>query len=210
MLYEFFSVIERIHLYPETFIIRPGGAHNLNDVMRVLTHDERHLVTFTIGNKPKQKATKAIRTSARREGMETLLAALSVLRNEWDLKRPPLLCVATTTGISDKRDILLVFYSLYLSMLVVPHRDKKRRWRIGLWRVASGLCLLDLVCCGMEVRTGRIVGVGVADVRTGRVERKAVGYTISREAVGEWMFENLAQRASERVVLEEKAVTLTF
>jgi hypothetical protein len=125
MLCEFFSVIERIHSYPETFIIRPGGAHNLNDVMRVLTHDERHLITFTIGNKPKQKATKAIRTSARREGMETLLAALSVLRNEWDLKRPPLLCMATTTGISDKRDILLVFYSLYLSMLVVPHRDKK-------------------------------------------------------------------------------------
>ncbi|KAJ0413941.1 hypothetical protein BJY00DRAFT_319300 [Aspergillus carlsbadensis] len=117
--------------YPDTLILRPGNAHNIHDVMRILTHDERHLVdavNFTIGNKPDLKAAARGEQgdpNVCEKGMETLLAALGVLRIEWGVQGSPLLCVVSTTGISDKRDIPLVFYPLYHFLLAVPHRHKR-------------------------------------------------------------------------------------
>ncbi|CEL09743.1 hypothetical protein ASPCAL12873 [Aspergillus calidoustus] len=112
------SKLHSLHTsYPDTLIIRAGNVHNLNDVMRVLTHDERHLVdavNFTIGNKPGLKAAaKGDKGDPHvcEKGMKTLLAVLGVLRNEWGLQGSPLLCVVSTTGISVKRDIPLCVLS---------------------------------------------------------------------------------------------------
>ncbi|KIA75908.1 hypothetical protein HK57_00313 [Aspergillus ustus] len=208
--------------YPSTLIVHRGNAHNVTDVLACLTvpnSSVRQLVsaiTFTIGNKPDLKKMGEGDPLVCQKGMAVLLEALSVLRRDWGVHGQPLLCVVSTTGISETRDIPLLFYPLYHTLLAVPHRDKKVME--GLL-VASGerfvLVRPSLLWDG-ERRKGKgkgngVVRVGIADARTGVVERKEVGYTISREAVGGWMFEHLILRAGEKgLVFEEKAVSLTW
>ncbi|KAL3486856.1 hypothetical protein BJX62DRAFT_241542 [Aspergillus germanicus] len=178
-------------LYPNTLIIRSGNGHSLNDAMRVLTHDERHLVdavNCTIGNKPNLKA--AARGNKGDPHERVGLAGIAV----------------AVRGVYDGD----VIYPLYQLMLAVPHKDKKP---MEGWIVRSRerfvLVRPGLLWDGGE--EGKAVRVGISDVRKGRVERKEVGYTISRKVLGgEWMFENLGKRASQGILFEGKAVTLTF
>lgn len=58
-----------------------------------------------------------------------------------------------------------------------------------------------------EKNKNKEIKVGVEDPKGG-MESKAVGYTISREDVGRWMFENLVRDGGESYV--RKAVMITW
>ncbi|KAL2845868.1 hypothetical protein BJY01DRAFT_247473 [Aspergillus pseudoustus] len=201
--------------YPSTLVVHRGNAHNITDVLTCLTlpNNSGHLVsaiTFTIGNKPDLKKMGEGDPLVCQKGMTSLLEALNVLRREWGIRGQPLLCVVSTTGISETRDIPFLFYPLYHTLLAVPHRDKKVME--GLIAASGERFVLvrpSLLWDGKRSK-GSGVRVGIADARTGVVERREVGYTISREAVGEWMFENLIQRALDKGMFEGKAVSLTW
>ena len=141
------------------------------------------------------------------KGMQALLDAIRQLRDEGREGRP-LLAVVSTTGVSARgRDVPLLFVPFYHLGLRVPHADKKV---VEDMVAASGeqfvLVRPSLLTDG-DGAEGKEIRVGVEDLVEGwRV--KAVGYVISREAVGRWLYENvLAEEGGEYL---GKAVSITW
>jgi hypothetical protein len=98
---------------------------------------------------------------------------------------------------------------LYKGLLHTPHADKKAMERLLMgaggeaeWVIVRGSLYTDGVATEGKVR------VGVEDPVKGVVVRKeSVGYTISREDVGKWVFENCIEGGDEFV---DKAVMITY
>lgn len=116
-------------------------------------------------------------------------------------KQRPLFVALSTTGLSTKkRDVPLLLTPLYHVLLAMPHADKREMERLigaealkpqSAFRTFAVLRLSLLTegnCLGSaHVRVGREVGEDTEGLITG----PAVGYTISREDVGNWMFEEI-------------------
>ncbi|KAK0623762.1 hypothetical protein B0T14DRAFT_565086 [Immersiella caudata] len=141
-------------------------------------------------------------------GIEALVAALKQTRESGATGRPNIVVVSTTgitkTGI---RDVPLLMVPLYHLLLKQPHKDKEALER----RVAESgdrftIVRPSLLTDGGENAAG--VRVGVEDVVKGEVESKAVGYTISREDTGKWIFEEVVQGEEGR--WDGKAVTVSY
>lgn len=147
----------------------------------------------------------------------TMTALLSAVRS---LKSPtkPTLVAISSTGISDfGRDIPIAMVPLYHWMLAVPHQDKK----------AMEVAMTDDVT-STSPALGGFVGVrpslltgyeakGVAGLKIGvegakGVESLAVGYTVSREDVGNWIFEEIlkGKKGARGGIYENRFVTLTY
>ncbi|ELR03147.1 hypothetical protein VC83_08465 [Pseudogymnoascus destructans] len=125
--------------------------------------------------------------------MEALLSAVRTMR----APTKPIVVAISATGISNfGRDIPLAMVPLYHWLLAVPHADKK----------AMEVALSDDVSSASPA-VGAFIGVrpslltdgttkGVAGVKVGiesaeGFESLAVGYTVSREDVGNWIFEEV-------------------
>ncbi|KAL2182144.1 uncharacterized protein P884DRAFT_254387 [Thermothelomyces heterothallicus CBS 202.75] len=117
--------------------------------------------------------------------------------------KKPRLVVVSTTGISEvERDVPLLMMPLYWAMLSAPHRDKRAMERLVLqeageladWTLVRGSLYTDgpategRVRAGMEDPVRRVVEVAVAP-----------GYTISREDVGKWLFEECIEGGNKWV-----------
>ncbi|KAK4449001.1 hypothetical protein QBC34DRAFT_485367 [Podospora aff. communis PSN243] len=141
-------------------------------------------------------------------GIEALVAALKQARESGASGKPHIVVVSTTgitkTGI---RDVPLLMVPLYHLMLKQPHKDKEALEK-GV--AASGERFTtvrpSLLTDGGEDAAG--VRVGVEDVVKGEVESKAVGYTVSREDVGKWVFEEVVEGDENR--WNGKAVTISY
>ncbi|KAK2055312.1 hypothetical protein LY76DRAFT_578396 [Colletotrichum caudatum] len=173
--------------YPNLLRIAQGNAHDANDVAR-------HLVS------PMDPTCF---------GMVTLLGALGKLRAEKRVSGNPRILALSTTGISKfARDTPLIIAPLYKGLLHVPHEDKRAMEQLLFasnesWTVVRPSFLTN----GKEQPSGA-VHVGVEDPVKG-VEQLAIGYTISREDVGRWIFENLLQKdGSDEFV--RKVATVTY
>lgn len=131
--------------------------------------------------------------------------------HRWEQKSP-LLVVLSTTGItSGGRDIPYLMYPLY-HLAEAPHKDKRamedyltsatvpssQPWVV----IRPSLLMGD----GKGEATGRKIKVGVE--KDGQHEKLAIGYTIKREDVGNWIFREVVEGISEQWV--GKAVTLTY
>lgn len=197
-------------------IIREGNAHDATAVAKCLTipGDDSRLVDaihFSIGGTMDPKTFKFTDPDVCKNGIAGLLEALTSLRRDWNAVGSPLLAVVSTTGISDqKRDYPLAFYPLYHWMLATPHADKKvmeERLRAGTERfiIVRPSLLIDGDKEGVKVREG------LEDVSKGKLEKEEVGYTISRAAVGRWIYEKLLS-VDEGAVRdwEGKAVSITW
>ena len=137
----------------------------------------------------------------------TILSALALLQPS----HKPLILVLSTTGISaGPRDIPLPVYPLYKLVLVNPHKDKSNMEKT----------LTDAMAGTKEAWIRGVVivrpslltdgpALGKATVRVGSERKPAVGYTISREDVGQWVFENVIQDESRDRWAGEK-VSLTY
>ena len=158
-----------------------------------------------------------------KSAIDMILSSLSVLQDtEKDTQKGPqrpLLAVVSTTGVSTRsRDVPLLFYGLYHWLLAVPHEDKRE---MESTLVASGQRMVtvrpSLLMDGEAKDTSRIrVGWELPpewDARsqqTGAIPGPAVGYTITRESVGNWIFVNLIEGAeSSRKQWEGRMVSLT-
>jgi len=189
--------------------IRQGNAHDIAAVSSCLTKPSNpaafvdHIV-FTVGGAFQVSKWGLDDPNVCGTAMATLVSAISTLRSEKGVAGRPRIVVVSTTGISNHgRDVPVMFVPLYHVMLKGPHVDKKA---MEDKLVASGE---DFVIVRPSLlndgETTKDIKVGVEDPAKGW-ERKALGYFISREDVGRWIFENCL---GDKVEYVGKAVTIT-
>jgi hypothetical protein len=149
------------------------------------------------------------------DGAKTVLEALRTLK----AATKPLFLVISTTGISDKsRDEPLLMVPLYKWLLSSPHADKKAMENV----VIAAASEADTPISGFIITRASLltngVRLGAKRVRSGREtpgkgkanskeEKPAIGYTISREDVGGWIFEEVVEKGGK--IWSGKCVTLT-
>ncbi|KAL7273793.1 hypothetical protein RUND412_003319 [Rhizina undulata] len=135
----------------------------------------------------------------------TTATILSVLKSSYPNSPPPVLLAISTTGIDTPRDIPLLMVPLYHWILPVPHADKKVMEELIIAGKEEGVIseyvivkpglLTDGPAKGVDgVRAGYEGRVKNGDGRWGDVEGVAVGYTVSRQDVGAWVFEEVVVR----------------
>ena len=124
----------------------------------------------------------------------------------------PLFVALTSTGLTrpgEPRDLPWLMMPLYHYALANPHADKMRMEKAIEEEAARGK---EAVIKGFVMPRPSLLtdgkALGAEKVRVGDERKPAVGYTISRDDVGGWMFENLIEGAAERWV--GKKVTLTY
>ncbi|KAJ0308911.1 hypothetical protein Brms1b_009360 [Colletotrichum noveboracense] len=183
-------------------VVKQGNAHNVDDVAACLVsptnpHALVDAVSFSIGSPLDVCKMTVEDPDVCKNGIAAVLRALETLRGRGVVGKPRM-AVVSTTGISGfARDVPVLQVPMYHVLLRAPHADKK----VMEERLAgSGETWT-------AVRPAFLVRVGVEDPRTG-VESKAVGYGISREDVGRWIFENILRDGGMEVV--GKAVSITW
>lgn len=142
-----------------------------------------------------------------RTAMATFLSAL----NELKAVTKPRLLVVSTTGITrGPRDVPFLYIPLYHWLLHVPHIDKRVMeqlvWEqkdrppgervIGEFAIIRPTLLMD----------GN--GVGVGSIRSGLESSPALGWTIDRKDVGNWLFEK-GIKPAELGESKDQAISLT-
>lgn len=139
------------------------------------------------------------------DAVRTILAAAR------QLERKPTLVVLSTTGISDKkRDLPVAMMPLYHWLLKVPHDDKKAMETL----IFQDMTLPDTqraIENYIIVRPSLLTDGddGIDKVRAGTEDKPAVGYVISRNDVGNWLFENLVRPHSHQNPYLGQVVTIT-
>lgn len=137
----------------------------------------------------------------------TILFALAHLQPS----QKPLILVLSSTGVSaGPRDVPLPIYPLYKTVLVNPHKDKSNMEKI---LTDSMVGTTEAWIRGVVIVRSSLLtngpALGKAKLRVGSERKPAVGYTISREDVGQWVFENVIQDESRDRWAGEK-VSLTY
>ncbi|KAK2732377.1 hypothetical protein FQN57_002923 [Myotisia sp. PD_48] len=121
-------------------------------------------------------------------------------------KIKPVFAVISTTGISAvKEDVPLIFRPLYHYCLAVPHVDKKKMESAAFETVASSDPSQHVFSNVISVRPSLLTGdfniatgKGWKTLRVGTDNDPAVGYTIQRADVGEWMFHEIVENRGEK------------
>lgn len=196
-------------------IIREGNAHDTNAVASCLTVPGEHrlvdAISFSIGAVMDPKTRKFTDPDVCKRGIASVLEAISMLRLEKQRPGRPLIATVSTTGISDqKRDYPIALHPMYHYMLAVPHADKKvMEERL---RSSGERFVLVRPSLLMDGNKGNAtIKEGVEDVMSAVLESSAVGYAISRGAVGWWIYNRLLKMNEADVRhMEGKAISITW
>lgn len=145
--------------------------------------------------------------------MDALLSAVRTLR----APTKPIVVAISSTGISNfGRDIPLAMVPLYHWLLAVPHADKKAM-EVAISNDVESASPAFGGFIGVRpslLTDGAAKGVAALKVGIERAkgfESMAVGYTISREDVGNWVFEEVLKGEMGKVGRYENCfVTLTY
>lgn len=198
---------------PSNLVVREGNAHDVAAVSGCLTSPTEQTrlvdaVSFSIGGVVNMSNLSMDDPDVCRKGIAALLDALARLRASGGAHGRPLLIMVSTTGISEHgRDVPLLLTPFYRYALHAPHEDK----RVAEKRLfASGERFV-------VVRPSLLTDGEKADKRIrvhvegpAGIEAKEVGYFISRQDVGRWMYDNVLDKADAAVAYEGKAVGLTW
>ncbi|KAL8999811.1 MAG: hypothetical protein Q9188_005810 [Gyalolechia gomerana] len=184
-----------------------GDIRDTQSVARVLAPQSKsatstntlHLILSGIGRPPIFSPNPFSPTfddpTVCQDAISTILTALRTLPPS---SSKPVLAALSTTGISSHaRDVPILMTPLYHWLLAVPHKDKQQMEALLQAEVAKPaqeraikdfvIVRPSLLTDGARLGTDKIrVGEEVGETAT-----PAVGYTISREDVGGWMFDSL-------------------
>ncbi|KAL9129433.1 MAG: hypothetical protein Q9217_002107 [Psora testacea] len=126
-------------------------------------------------------------------------------------KSKPLLVALSSTGITQNempRDLPVLMMPFYHCGLKNPHADKIAMEKIIESEMSKGE---EAVVRGFVLPRPSLLTNGKAKgsekVRVGDEEKPAVGYTISRDDVGWWIFESLVQKDAQRWVGKKPSLT---
>lgn len=133
----------------------------------------------------------------------TIISCLQeIQKSEGERYRAPLLAAISAPGL-DSRDTPWVLMPLYKLMLPIPHRDKAAMEDV-IVGAAQGLLEYVIVRPAMFTNKAAVGEKGVkagyegrvkkGDGRWGDVKGIVAGYTMSREDVGEFLFEEVIKR----------------
>ena len=131
---------------------------------------------------------------------------LGVLRDLKSAKKP-LMVAISTTGISNgPRDVPLLFTALYHGLLAAPHKDKRLMEKAISDAQGKGDAIRGAIITRASLLTnGPAKGKGA--VRVGTEDKPAVGYTISREDVGLWLFDEIVSGERDKWVGQKISLT---
>ncbi|KAI2733779.1 hypothetical protein CBS147332_794 [Penicillium roqueforti] len=134
----------------------------------------------------------------------------------------PRVTVISTTGSSGSNtDVPFWFRPMYSVLLPIPHADKLQMENLLDEEVGLG-CAGVLAAGAVVVRPSLLTGdhrvptvregkggegVGLEKVRVGTERAPAIGYTISRGLVGEWIFEEIVRGGGGKWVGEKVTIT---
>ncbi|KAI5479601.1 hypothetical protein MNV49_003338 [Pseudohyphozyma bogoriensis] len=195
-----------------------GPAQDVEAVKQTLKTRDGHLasrIVFAIGAAPVLqwslfRPVTLDDPTVCETAITTILSAVSSL----SYPVAPLVALVSTTGIGARRDVPYAFIPFYKLVLAVPHEDKEKleeaahaAQRQGVVRgvvVVKASLLMDGDADEAKLRVGnRWKGRGEDDV--------AIGYTVTRGDVGDWMFRVLVKGDDEEWGTSEggRIVTLT-
>ena len=147
------------------------------------------------------------------DAVSSILSALQSLPSS---PKKPLIVALSTTGISSQgRDIPIAMVPLYHWLLAVPHKDKKAMEGLLLAEMTKAVperAIEDFVIIRPSLLTdGK--RLGTEKVRVGEegkeAAKPAVGYTISRDDVGGWIFDEIVKGAGGKK-FGGKMVSITY
>ncbi|KAI2468991.1 NAD(P)-binding protein [Annulohypoxylon bovei var. microspora] len=150
-------------------------------------------------------------------GMKTLLEAIDRVRaaapaqTQTQTQWRPRIVVVSTCGISAAgRDFPLATLPIYKFMLKVPHEDKLATERLLTGGAAARGCSYSIVRPSLLTDDA----VPARKVRSGVDDCPPVGYGISRDDAGRWIFENLlgavGREGEGEGAFENRVVTITW
>ena len=134
---------------------------------------------------------------------------------------PRVTVISTTGNLPGGKDVGFWFRPMYSILLPIPHADKLQMERLldqeaelgddGV--LAGGVVVVrpsflkgdHLIPAREGEKEGQ--GVGLKGVRVGTERDPAVGYTISRALVGEWIFEAIVRSGGAKWVGEKVTIT---
>jgi uncharacterized protein YbjT (DUF2867 family) len=207
---------------PPNLHIHQGNAHDVDALIHCLLLGAGagassgparlpDVIISSIGARPTLRGIMDNPGVVCQRGMAALLSALQRCRAEKNATGTPHIVAVSSTGIADRgpRDLPLLMVPLYHVLLATPHKDKRAMEGLVMgsgevWTLVRG----SLYTSGEEAAEG-MVRVGMSDPVTGVVESQAVGYTISREDVGKWIYDELVQ-GKEAGRWVGKAATITY
>ncbi|KAK6004163.1 hypothetical protein QM012_009013 [Aureobasidium pullulans] len=190
-----------------------GNAKDINSVKRLLQTSTGIVdtIVFGVGAAPKLRLHIMPVTlddpNICRTAMATLLSAL----NELKAATKPKLLVISTTGITrGPRDVPFLYIPLYHWLLHVPHIDKRVMEQLVFEQKDKPVA--ERVIGGFAIVRPTLLmdgnGIGVANIRYGLESSPAVGWTIDRKDVGNWLFEK-GVKPAELGILKDQAISLT-
>lgn len=141
------------------------------------------------------------------KGMKALLAVLATCRQNGATGNPRILAISST-GVSQLgRDIPIAVVPLYRTLIKKPHKDKRVMEELLYASNEQWTILRPSLFLG-EGEKNKTIRVGIEDPVSG-IESKAIGYTITKEDVGKWIFENILQANGEDRYLR-KIASITY
>ena len=178
--------------------ISQGDIYNASDCKKPLTLNARtvDLVVSGIGVPPTGPEIIVCTTAA-----NNILSAIPSLPLTASGKKPLFIALSTTGVSNGPRDVPLLFAPLYHWFLANPHKDKRNMESAIAEQTDHFVIVRPSLLTNGKARGGN-------KIRVGTEEKPAVGYTISRDDVGLWMFENLVKGEGERYV--GRRVTITY
>lgn len=202
--------------YPNLLRVTKGDIHDTPSIKEALVHGNfaADIVISTIGMPLHMDGIKVASPDPTicEVGTRNILEKLSDLQNEnmAGPSRPSKLIILSTTGISERRDIPLMIKPFYHWGLAIPHNDKKKMEDIVIdskwpWLLIRPSFLLDGESKGLAyIRTG-------AEIPSAKSKAEhAIGYTIRREDVALWIYEECVSGSGHWDRWCRKCVSLTY
>ncbi|KAG0322690.1 hypothetical protein BGZ99_003183 [Dissophora globulifera] len=114
----------------------------------------------------------------------------------------PSITVISSTGISDgPEDVPFGLRFLYHTVLATPHKDKKNMEELALQNEATAEHPTGVFRGAIVIRASLMTGdqdikkgKGWQKLKVGREEKPALGYTVRRSDVGQWIFEQIIKK----------------
>ncbi|KAK2855581.1 hypothetical protein FQN49_005045 [Arthroderma sp. PD_2] len=129
-------------------------------------------------------------------------------------KTQPFFTVVSTTGISKTEDVPLAFRAMYHYFLAVPHKDKLKMEESLFDSVADPVVSARAFRGVMAVRPSLLTGdyniatgKGWKTLRVGTDAKPAMGYTIQRADVGEWIYHEVVANRGENYTNQKVSLT---
>ncbi|KAH8809123.1 hypothetical protein F5884DRAFT_394361 [Xylogone sp. PMI_703] len=196
--------------------ITKGDIRDIEAVKKVLLIDGVLVdkIVSTVGMPLKREGVKITGADPHlcEETAKIILSALSTIRSSSpsSANKYPEFIAISTTGISEHgRDIPIAMIPLYHMVLSVPHEDKKKMEEVitayeGNWVLVRPSFLIDGKGKGIHA-----VRVGFEIPGNTQLSKKEIGYVITREDVGNWMFEELIRNGGNPK-WDKKIVSITY